>query len=160
MTRDEAKELIENSERKSIGDYMAACIKICAVNRDGFGLIPLGDICWAQRVADLEACCEVQAEPEEDKELVRRLTGAMREADDLFERAGGSTRHHVQGCLLPVLRCHGLQIVVLPSSREDIKKTVTCSLCGEEAPAITAHLHQDKWIGDECCWTEQLRGSE
>jgi len=37
---------------------------------------------------------------------------------------------------------------------------VMCSLCGHPAPEATAHLHQGKWIGDTCCWTEQLRSSE
>ena len=39
-------------------------------------------------------------------------------------------------------------------------KTVTCSLCGNECSAAKAHLHQDKWVGDECCWDERLRASE
>jgi hypothetical protein len=38
--------------------------------------------------------------------------------------------------------------------------TVGCSLCGGECPGLTAHLHQKSWIGDACCWTEQLRSSE
>jgi formylmethanofuran dehydrogenase subunit E len=37
---------------------------------------------------------------------------------------------------------------------------VVCSLCGEEVPEATAHIHQGKWIGDECCWDERLRSSE
>jgi hypothetical protein len=37
---------------------------------------------------------------------------------------------------------------------------VTCSLCNKPCNAKLAHLHQGSWIGDECCWTEQLRSSE
>lgn len=46
--------------------------------------------------------------------------------------------------------------------RELVKefKQVTCSICGESVPKATAHLHQGKWIGDECCWDERLRASE
>ena len=40
------------------------------------------------------------------------------------------------------------------------RKTVACSLCGNPCDAGKAHLHQGKWIGDECCWDERLRASE
>lgn len=46
-------------------------------------------------------------------ELIRRMTAAMREADETFERVGGSTRHHVRDCLLPVLSRHGLRLDLL-----------------------------------------------
>jgi len=48
--------------------------------------------------------------PDENPEIVRRLTAAMREADRTFQRVGGSTRHHVRDCLLPILAKHGLKI--------------------------------------------------
>lgn len=49
--------------------------------------------------------------PEADElELMRRMTAAMREADETFERVGGSTRHHVRDCLLPILGSHGLRL--------------------------------------------------
>lgn len=37
---------------------------------------------------------------------------------------------------------------------------VVCYLCGEAVPENTAHRHQGKWIGDECCWDERLRTTE
>lgn len=37
---------------------------------------------------------------------------------------------------------------------------VTCVSCKRDTPAITAHLHQDEWIGDSCCWDERLRATE
>ena len=45
--------------------------------------------------------------------IERRLTAAMREADSVFQRVGGSTRHHVRDCLLPILGKHGLAITAL-----------------------------------------------
>jgi hypothetical protein len=53
--------------------------------------------------------------PEQDREteLIRRMTAAMREADETFERVGGSTRHHVRDCLLPVLEKHRLRLDLL-----------------------------------------------
>jgi hypothetical protein len=38
--------------------------------------------------------------------------------------------------------------------------TVQCKLCHELTPERTAHLHQGKWVGDECCWDERLRSTE
>ena len=35
-----------------------------------------------------------------------------------------------------------------------------CSLCGNPCKSNLAHLHQGKYIGDECCWDERLRTSE
>jgi len=37
---------------------------------------------------------------------------------------------------------------------------VICSICHEKCRVRIAHRHQGQWIGDECCWTEQLRASE
>lgn len=45
-----------------------------------------------------------------EAEILRRLTAAMREADREFEHVGGSTRHHVRDCLMPILGKHGLCI--------------------------------------------------
>lgn len=39
------------------------------------------------------------------------------------------------------------------------RETVKCVHCKRSVPAKTAHLHQGDWIGDECCWDEQLRSS-
>lgn len=40
------------------------------------------------------------------------------------------------------------------------ESTVTCSLCSKPCKERTAHVHQDEWIGDECCWDERLRATE
>jgi len=53
-----------------------------------------------------------------EAELVRRMTAAMREADKHFERVGGSTRHHVRDCLLPILENHGLQLRLTDKASE------------------------------------------
>jgi hypothetical protein len=37
---------------------------------------------------------------------------------------------------------------------------VRCCLCERLCRKTTAHLHQRKWIGEECCWDERLRSSE
>lgn len=42
--------------------------------------------------------------------LVRRLTAAMREADEAFKSVGGSTRHYVRDCLLPILGKHEITL--------------------------------------------------
>lgn len=56
---------------------------------------------------------EYEQELEYEAERLRRLTAAMREADRTFQRVGGSTRHHVRDCLLPVLEKHGLVLSLL-----------------------------------------------
>lgn len=42
----------------------------------------------------------------------------------------------------------------------EAKECVTCTMCGDKCDKKTAHNHQGKLIGDECCWTEQLRATE
>ena len=37
---------------------------------------------------------------------------------------------------------------------------VRCKFCNELVPKKTAHRHQGKWVGDECCWDERLRSTE
>lgn len=50
--------------------------------------------------------------------------------------------------------------VTVEYSLVDPQAVVTCCCCTQEAPKATAHRHQGQWIGDECCWIEQLRSSE
>ena len=38
--------------------------------------------------------------------------------------------------------------------------TVTCKFCHKPVDALTAHWHDGDWVGDACCWTEQLRTTE
>ena len=43
-------------------------------------------------------------------------------------------------------------------ARIKLSKGVVCGLCGSDVLAITAHAHQDGFVGDECgCWDERLR---
>lgn len=44
------------------------------------------------------------------------------------------------------------------SETED--EEILCSLCSEYCSLLTAHIHQGKYIGDECCWDERLRITE
>jgi hypothetical protein len=37
---------------------------------------------------------------------------------------------------------------------------VRCKFCGNRARAEEAHLHDEGWVGDECCWDERLRSTE
>jgi hypothetical protein len=46
----------------------------------------------------------------EDTEIVNALTAICREADRNFERVGGSSRHWVRDCFLPLLNAKGWQM--------------------------------------------------
>lgn len=64
-----------------------------------------------ERVPAYVALERIRAEVARDQgEIIKRLTAAMREADETFETVGGSTRHYVRDCLLPILEKHGLDI--------------------------------------------------
>lgn len=53
----------------------------------------------------------------------------------------------------------GLEIAAI--LREDnAVSLVQCSVCGKQTSAESAHIHQDSYIGDNCCWDERLRASE
>jgi hypothetical protein len=43
----------------------------------------------------------------EDEELVREITRIVREAFKRFEQSGGTTRHWVRECFLPILNRDG-----------------------------------------------------
>ena len=74
-------------------------------------------------LAEFPAAPKQRAAPAEQQDagdadhIERRLTAAMREADSVFQRVGGSTRHHVRDCLLPILGKHGLAITALAASQ-------------------------------------------
>lgn len=61
---------------------------------------------------------EQSSSEEHEAELIRRMTAAMREADRTFERVGGSTRHHVRDCLVPILSRHGLELRLVVSATD------------------------------------------
>jgi hypothetical protein len=42
----------------------------------------------------------------------------------------------------------------------DEHPTVCCKFCHTAVREDTAHIHQDGWVGDECCWDERLRSTE
>lgn len=46
----------------------------------------------------------------DEDELLHRMTACMRKADEVFDKVGGSTRHHVRDCLLPLLPKYGLEL--------------------------------------------------
>lgn len=50
------------------------------------------------------------ADQTEDLALVTALSAIVREADEVFERSGGSSRHWVRDCFLPVLNRAGWQV--------------------------------------------------
>tara|TARA_R110000851_G_scaffold33896_4_gene90393 strand:+ start:1463 stop:1645 length:183 start_codon:yes stop_codon:yes gene_type:complete len=43
-------------------------------------------------------------------DVEKRITAAVREADSVFEKTGGSTRHYVRECLMPILEKNGLEV--------------------------------------------------
>lgn len=47
-------------------------------------------------------------------DLEAKLTAAVREADLLFEKVGGSSRHYVRECLMPVLTTYKLRLIEDP----------------------------------------------
>lgn len=42
----------------------------------------------------------------------------------------------------------------------DLDDTVECCQCHNMCYGPTAHLHQGKYIGDECCWDERFKITE
>ena len=51
-------------------------------------------------------------------------------------------------------------VELLPTEQWNVTEVLECSLCGQNCDADDAHLHQGKYIGNECCWDERLKASE
>lgn len=60
-------------------------------------------------------------------------------------------------CCADIHREYATAIVNMELANENTK---ICSICGNLCAGITAHLHQGRYIGDECCWDERLKASE
>lgn len=60
--------------------------------------------------AELDKLADEIVEQERLDDLQPRITQAVREADEHFERVGGSSRHWVRDCFLPMIEKHGLKI--------------------------------------------------
>lgn len=52
---------------------------------------------------------------EDDDVLVKAITAIVREADEAFQRSGGSSRHWVRECFLPTLNAKGFRIISHPA---------------------------------------------
>jgi hypothetical protein len=86
----------------------------------------LASLSWTDGTADTELVAKALAEAEHSAlaaaqgealsgdELVKVLTLALRTGDQAYESTGGSTRHYVRECLLPVLERMRLTVVRLP----------------------------------------------
>lgn len=46
-----------------------------------------------------------------------------------------------------------------PAGVVECMDMIECTICREDAPASSAHLHGNGWIG-ECCWDDRLHASE
>jgi hypothetical protein len=74
------------------------------------------------------------ADQADDAVVVAAITLVVREADAVFERVGGSSRHWVRDCFLPTLNKHGWFV---EASREDdvplpfpARHPIACAICG------------------------------
>jgi hypothetical protein len=106
--------------------------RCCGFGSDG---TPCGCACHRGTTGPADApTADAQSD---DDEIVNAVTAAMREADRVFEKVGGSTRHHVRDCLLPVLNRNGWRIVkakpVCPCglSSEPWHVNGICARCGQ-----------------------------
>ena len=62
---------------------------------------------WANELAEVHSLLPMQCD---DVEIVRAVTDVCREADAAFEKSGGSSRHWVSECFLPLLNDRGLKV--------------------------------------------------
>jgi len=69
-----------------------------------------------------------------------------------------ATEHEMKRLGLPT--CMKLTREAAQKRAEAKKRRVRCKLCKNLVPRETAHRHQGKWIGDDCCWDERLRTTE
>ncbi len=94
----------------------------------------------------------------ENKKLLRQLNFAYKTISTGLHRA-----HKLKQYLLDRdtdCRINAYRFKKEKSEAKNNIIAVTCCICGNETPKNTAHVHQGKWIGDNCCWDEQLRSSE
>lgn len=67
----------------------------------------------------------------DNAEYVNRITAVVREADRTFEKVGGSSRHWVRDCFLPLLNRSGLFIHLAAPVGEQEKETGMSSVFGD-----------------------------
>ena len=64
------------------------------------------------------------------------------------------------GCTYVNFDRDGASIESLPDYCNGNELTVRCKLCGDWVHARTAHLHQNEWVGADCCWDDRLKTTE
>lgn len=105
-------------------------------------------------------------------EIVRQLEGV---ADELVasRRAGEASEEHeaeqratCSVCLARRYRgeeclCNdGGDAEDYYEALEDLGLTVECAGCGRNVQRSTARVHENNWIGSDCCWDESTRSAE
>lgn len=99
------------SEKHSphFSDYCSSCQNIAyALARAAAGYT--GDVLTALFLPDRAAAAP--ASPLENSDaIVNTVTRIVRDADRAFQKSGGSSRHWVRDCFLPMLNARGLRIV-------------------------------------------------
>ena len=78
----------------------------------------------------------VVTDQSEDADCVRDVTAVVREADRLFEKVGGGSRHWVRDVFLPLLNTAGMRIVHGPTL------IAPCSASFSSQAAAMAHMQE------------------
>lgn len=94
--------------------------------------------------------------------LLQQICGGLDPRNIVYQGDDGRKARLVHDTLVKAYT-HIQGIVSSESTDDDEDEadgTVECSICHQSTNAMTAHRHQDRWIGDDCCWDERLRASE
>lgn len=109
--------------------HPASGVQVRFRNGDNLGAEPLSDwIPAAELLAAWNRRSPPSVPPSVTVEECDAVTAAVREADQTFQRVGGSSRHWVRDCFLPTLEKHGLCL----SRTEKARESFTCVRCNRE----------------------------
>lgn len=75
-------------------------------------------------------------EQSEDTDMVATVTAIVRDADQMFTKSGGSSRHWVRECFLPKLNAAGLRIVPPPAEPQEAPRPDLSALADDLQEAI------------------------
>ena len=85
--------------------------------------------------------------------------------DAMWDGTDDPLRQDAISCAITAVGTMSEEAVGKATARDDDPEglepfDVVCKFCKDLVPAKTAHLHQNEYVGDDCCWDERLRVTE
>lgn len=98
----------------------------------------------------------------ENVDIVNDVTAIVREADEVFQRVGGSSRHWTRDCFLPLLNERGI-VVMREAERLLLVESLTALVADIESGLLVRDITRDadpRWSIEMIAFVQRLQRAQ